>query len=352
MYPSTLASWTLLIAKGLESCGCDVDALFRQAGLDPEKLRIPGSRFNQASIIKLWKIAEDASHDPCFGVNISRYWHPSTFHALGYSWLASATLKDGFHRLARYAAVVNNILRVGFDLEEDDRYRFSLTIAPLPLESLHVGIDAGLATVVRMCRINFGEEFRPLSVLTTRPEPSSIDTYKAFFRCPITFSSDTNTLYFKKTDIEKPLPTSNADLALKSDQMAIEYLARYQHDDIVFKIKALLINKLPAGEINDNEIAGAVNMSKRTLQRKLQRQGSSISSLLDETRKELAVHYLENSVLTIGEITYLVGFSEPANFSRAFKRWMNTSPNVYRSIRHRQSHHSSAASSASARHRA
>lgn len=351
MYPSTLASWTLLIAKGLESCGCDADALFRQAGLNPEKLRVPGARFNQASVIKLWKIAEEASNDPCFGIHISRYWHPSAFHALGYSWLASSSLKDGFHRLSRYATVVNSVLRVEFG-PEDDRYRFSFTLASLPLETLYVGIDAGLATVVRMCRINFGEEFHPLSVLATRPEPLSVDIYKTFFKCPITFSSDTNTLYFKKTDIEKPLPTANAELALQSDQMIIDYLARYHNDDVVFKIKSLLINNLPAGEINDDRIAEALNMSKRTLQRKLQQQGSSISSLLDETRKELAVHYLENSALTIGEITYLVGFSEPANFSRAFKRWMNTSPNIYRSLRYHQIHRSSADSAALTRHRA
>lgn len=331
-----------MIAKGLENCGYDADALFRQAGLDPEKLQIPGARFNQTAVRKLWKIAEKTSNDPCFGINISRYWHPSTFHTLGYAWLASGTLKDGLQRLARYAAVVNNILHVEF-VPEDDGYRFSFALTALPAGSLYVAIDAGLATVVRMCRINYGEELRPLRVLTTRPEPLAGDAYQTFFKCPIVFSSDANALYFRKADVEKPLSTSNAALALKSDQMTIEYLARYQHDDIVLKIKSLLVNKLPAGEINDDEIAEAVNMSKRTLQRKLQRQGLSISLLLDETRKELAVHYLEHSELTIGEITYLVGFSEPANFSRAFKRWMNTSPNIYR---HRQAHRSQAAATA------
>lgn len=332
MYPSSLSSWTLLIAKGLESLGIDTDTLFRKAGLNPEKLRMPGARFNQVSVIKLWKIAEEASNDPDFGIYISRYWHPTTFHALGYAWLASSSLKDGFRRLVRYSAIINNKLNVEFHLENDS-YRFSFASTTLPPGTLPIAADAGLSTVVHMCRVNFGDELSPLNVQTTRPQPRSIATHEAFFKCPIVFSSEVNTLYFEKTDIEKQLPTSNAELALKSDQMAMEYLTRFQHDDIILKIKSLLINKWPGGKVSESEIADAVNMSRRTLQRKLQSQGLSINALLDETRKELAVHYLENSQLTIGEIAYLVGFSEPANFSRAFRRWTGTPPNIYRSSR-------------------
>jgi AraC-like DNA-binding protein len=332
MYPSSLSSWTLLIAKGLESLGLDADALFRMAGLDPEKLRVPGARFNQAAVIKLWQIAEQASHDPYFGIHISRYWHPTTFHALGYAWLASNSLKDGFRRLVRYSAIVNNKLNVEFQLENDG-YRFSFASTTLPPGALPVAIDAGLSTVIHMCRMNFGDELNPISMFTTRPRPASITPHETFFNCPITFASETNMLYFAPADIEKRLPTSNAELALKSDQMAMEYLARYQHDDIILKIKSLLINRWPGGRISESEIADALNVSTRTLHRKLQSEGLNINMLLDETRKELAIHYLENSTLTIGEIAYLLGFSEPANFSRAFRRWTGTTPNAYRSAR-------------------
>lgn len=329
MYPSTLASWALLIAKGLENCGRDADAIFRQAGLDPEQLRVPGARFDNAALNKLLERTEDACGDPCFGIHISQYWHPTTFHALGYAWLASDTLKNGFQRLIRYADIVSNQLRVEFVLEQN-RYRFSFSSDTIPLKLLPLAADIGLSTLVRMCRINFGEDFRPLSISTTRPEPLSLDAYRDYFKCPITFSADINSLYFRKADIEKPLPTSNATLALHSDQLVLKYLAQFQHDDLIFRIKSQLVSKLPTGKISEDEIARAANLSKRTLQRRLRQQGRSISSLLNETKKELAIHYLEHSTLTISEITYLVGFSEPANFSRAFKRWTRTTPNIYR----------------------
>jgi AraC-like DNA-binding protein len=68
------------------------------------------------------------------------------------------------------------------------------------------------------------------------------------------------------------------------------------------------------------------------LQRKLQEENTSFKQLLDETRRELADQYIRNPMVSIGEITYLLGFSEPSNFSRAFKRWNGTPPAEYRRI--------------------
>jgi len=71
-------------------------------------------------------------------------------------------------------------------------------------------------------------------------------------------------------------------------------------------------------------------MSLRSLQRRLNDEGTSYKDLLDETRRELASHYMAESHRSINEITYLLGFSEPSNFSRAFRRWTGCSPSAYR----------------------
>ena len=329
MYPSTLSSWALLIAKALEAKGCDVQKIFIEAGLDPEKLNVAGARYSQAAMRKLWQLAAEATDDCYFGLHISEYWHPTTFNALGFSWLASHSLQDAFQRLQRYASIITNVLIVHFE-QQGDQYCFSFDSKIDIPEPMPLAADAGISTIIRMCRLNFGHDLNPVRIMTTRPEPDSIDEFVRLYKCPIEFSAKINSLFFKQVDIEQQLPTANADLALKGDQLAMEYLARYEHDDIVLKLKSIFVNDLPTGDINENSIAGAVNMSTRTLQRKLQQQGTSIKTLLDETRKELAMHYLEHSSLTIGEITYLLGFSEPANFSRAFKRWTNQTPSCYR----------------------
>ena len=77
-------------------------------------------------------------------------------------------------------------------------------------------------------------------------------------------------------------------------------------------------------------MASSLNLSVRSLQRKLSDENTNYKHLLDETRRELAMNYLGNSRLTINEITYLLGFSDPSNFTRAFRRWQGESPSNYR----------------------
>ena len=329
MYPTTLSSWALLIAKALEAKDCDVQKIFIEAGLDPKKLNVAGARYSQVAMRKLWQLAAEATNDCYFGLHVSEYWHPTTFNALGFSWFASHNLKDAFQRLQRYASIITNVLVVHFELQ-GDRYIFQFDSKIDIPEPMPLAADAGISTIVRMCRLNFGDDLNPVRIMTTRPEPECIDEFVRLYQCPIEFSARENSIFFGKEDIEKQLPTANADLALKGDQLAMEYLARYEHDDIVLKLKSIFISDLATGDINENKIANAMNMSTRTLQRKLQQQGTSVKSLLDETKKELALHYLQHSSLSIGEITYLLGFSEPANFTRAFKRWTNQTPSSYR----------------------
>ena len=98
-------------------------------------------------------------------------------------------------------------------------------------------------------------------------------------------------------------------------------------------MRAALIDELPTGTLDDDTIARAVYMSARTLQRKLVDEGTSFTKLLDGVRCELAEHYIVDRSLNFNEISYLLGFSEPSAFSRAFKRWTGHSPTGYRDQR-------------------
>jgi AraC-like DNA-binding protein len=91
-----------------------------------------------------------------------------------------------------------------------------------------------------------------------------------------------------------------------------------------------LIEKLPAGTPSEGDIARALNLSVRSLQRRLGDEHTTFKQLLDDTRRELALQYIRDPSVTITEMTYLLGYAEPANFSRAFKRWTGSSPSAVR----------------------
>ena len=96
------------------------------------------------------------------------------------------------------------------------------------------------------------------------------------------------------------------------------------------KARQVLCRLLPQGEPKREMVAQTLHLSQRTLQRRLQEEGTSFQALLDDTRRELAEQYLAQPRMTLLEIAYLLGFADPSNFFRAFRRWFDATPGEYR----------------------
>ncbi|WP_455206999.1 AraC family transcriptional regulator [Kaarinaea lacus] len=331
MHISTISSWVLLIAETLKSYGVDYRKLFREAGMDPAHLSDQNARFDFLSVTRLWDLALEKTQDPCFGLVTVNHWHPTSLHALGFSWLASPSLKDAFERLQRYIRIVNNAAAVDITNKESIT-RVALYNSAGSHRVSNAAIDASLAVMIHICRMSYGRDLDPVRIQTTRPEPlhTCLDRLNAFFRAPIEFSSNENAIYFKSAALEKHLPASNLDLARANDKVIDEYLSHLDGVSIGIRTKAKITELLPSGSVSEEKIASLLNLSVRSMQRKLKEEGSSFKELLNQTRQELAEQYIGNSRLSINEITYMLGFSDPANFSRAFKRWNGVSPSQYR----------------------
>src|SRR5215469_5842705 len=114
-HPTSLSSWGLAIAKALEARGCDPAAVFASAGLDFSVLDDPEARLPVRSPSRLWPLAVRATGDPCFGLEVARHTLPTTFHALGFSLAASATLHEAFERIVRYYRLISDAITVRFE---------------------------------------------------------------------------------------------------------------------------------------------------------------------------------------------------------------------------------------------
>ncbi|MGH8626752.1 MAG: AraC family transcriptional regulator [Gammaproteobacteria bacterium] len=324
---TTISSWALLIAKALGSQGHDSRAIFRRAGLDPDRLYDANARYPVAGMQRLWAHAVQATQDPCFGLRVVKFWHPTTMHALGYAWMASQSLLDAFERTARYARVVSTAAKVSLE-ETAEEFRFTLMHH---VEVRDEAIDASLAWMVKACRISAGADFAPLRVTMRRPRPSCDVVLARYFRAPIDYEAPQNVLSFDKAALRAPLPTGNPELERASHKVLLDYLARLDRTEIFPQVRAKLVEQLPAGQTTAVSIANALHVSPRTLQRRLNEAGTTFNAVLEDTRRELAQWYLKQPDLAISEIAYLLGFSETGNFSRAFKRWTGASPRDYRS---------------------
>lgn len=326
---TTISSWALLIAKALEKRGLDSRVIFRQAGLDPSRLYDSNARYPVEGMQRLWEQAVQATQDACFGLRIVDFWHPTTTHALGYACMASQSLADALERTARYSKVVSNATK--FTLEESsEEFRFILTRRFQALRD--EPIDAALAMVVKGCRVGVGADFAPRRVAMRRSRPSCAAELEQFFLAPIDYEAPEDILIFDKIALKAPLPTGNPELARAADKVVLDYLAKYDRTEVAARVKAKLLERLPAGEPTTATIASLLHLSPRTLHRRLAEAGTTYKLLLEETRRDLAQRYLKQPDLTISEIAFLLGFSETGNFSRAFKRWSGASPSDYRSL--------------------
>ena len=328
MHASVLASATLGVWRTLENGGYDAAGIFRQAGLDPEALPQPGMRFASPAVQRLWVLAEEITNDPCFGLKVGQQWHPSAGHALGYAWLASDNLLEAFQRLVRYLAVITTKKEVATFERERGGYRFVWDDSESKYASSDIEYDEVFSAVIAICRLSTGEQMSPKRIWMRRapPPPPCEDEFNAFFGAPIKYSAKHNSMLFDQRRIEAALPSGNIQMAMECERVVVRYLAQLDRDNIAARIKAQLLSELPSGTTTDEDIAKALHLSVRTMQRRLHEENITYKQLLDDTRRELALQYIKDPSVSINEITYLLGYSEPANFSRAFKRWTGQSP--------------------------
>ncbi len=325
---SHLATATNILWKLIEAYGHDPEALYFDVGIDPDLRNKPGARIPYTLVNELWAKATEIIDDPCFGLMAHKYWHPSYFHALGYAWLASHTLRDALNRFVRYLRIVSE--KIFLKLEEDpDGLTLVLSYELLGMR-VPAQIDMGMAMSIHICRLNFGEDLKPVVVNFMHPEPPCAEKYFELFKTAVRFSADRDSMTYSFADVDRYLMGANPQLARLNDQVMIEYLGKLNKDDIIDRVTAAIIDMLPSGGIADEKVAETLNMSVRSLQRRLKEVGSTFRTLLEAVRKDLAATYVRDPEIELVEVAFLLGFSDQSAFSRAFKRWAGKSPSEAR----------------------
>lgn len=322
---TTLTSWARAIRKALEAAGIDAARLFAEAGLDIAALADPQARYPVARTNRLWQLAVQATGDPAFALAVARQSGVTSFHALGYSLIASTTLREAFERLTRYFRVVSDGAELRFDCA-DEQCRYTIGVTPAGYQPIAEAVDAFAYVVVRLCRGLSRRDFAPLAVYLQRAEPNEPAPWQRAFRAPLHFGAAENAVIFDAAEFDRPLESANPELARHNDEVAARYLARFGKSLVRERLRAVLIEQLPLGEPQQDRAAEALHLSARSLQRRLADEGTSYKALLDETRRELALSYLREGRSSISEICYLLGFSDTSSFTHAFRRWTGVAP--------------------------
>ncbi len=325
---TALTSYVRAVRRAIDAAGCDSQAMVREAGLEPTLLEGPDARCSMANLHKLWQCALEATRDEAFGLRVASYYSPTTFHALSYSLVASATLKEAFERVVRYCHVGSDAIDYEFCRQGDE---YHLKIAPVSsVQSFVELVDCLVAGTIRMCRSLLGYDYSPLRIELVRTRPRDLRPFERLLRTPCEFNARCNLIVFDRQTVERRLEGGNPELARHNDAIALQYLARMERDNVQARVRNVLVKRLHHGEPSLQQIAQLINVHERTLQRKLRECGVTYKQILDATRRELALAYLSSPRHSVGEVTYKLGFSANGSFTRAFRRWTGVAPTAWR----------------------
>ena len=297
--------------------------------MDPVELYNSNHRYPDENLLALWRLALARTHDECIGIKVAVHIHPTTLHALGFAWLSSSTLLDALQRLVRFYRIVTDMERLEL-VEAPNRYCLRLVPVDRSVEVAPQDYDTFFAALLIMCQAICGENYRPALMNMQRSAPACLNEMRAFFNLPLQFDQQRNEIWFDKATINDLLPSGNALLARENDQIIMRFISNLDKEDIVMQVKSRLIDSLSSGNVSERSVANLMHMSTRTLQRRLTDVNTSFKEIVDEMRRQLAIEYVRDDKTSMTEITFLLGYSEQANFTRAFRRWTGQSPSEFR----------------------
>ncbi len=273
---------------------------------------------------RLWEgLAQVLRHEPTFPLRLVRSITPEIFSPPVFACLCSRDLNMALKRMAHYKPLVGPLR---LEVEQNER-RTVVAIRGLPEttpppQSL---IAFELAFWVQVARMATRERIVPLEVHVTLELPQP-EVYEAFFGTSLR-PSDFNGLAFTPADAAKPFLTVNEAMWSLFEPELNKRLKDLTHEaSFQERVRACLIEILASGQTSMEDVASRLAVSSRTLQRRLQAEGTSFQAVLDGLREELALRYLTNSEYSSGQIAFLLGYEEPNSFYRAFRAWTGQTP--------------------------
>ena len=333
-----LASTGRILMRLLDRYGIDGARFVRAGGFSPDVFADPAARLPSKALDAAAIGAAALIPNPAFALDASRCWHPSDLGAFGFAWLASSTLRTALQRLQRYTVILGQTGRFRLETESrgvrgvyDPRRKDDLVAALV--------VDFWFALVIDMCRLNFGASLRPLEVTMRRAAPLDPRPWQLFFGCRVRFDAAQDSFLLARADLDTPLSIANRQVAGALDGVLARQLADLDRANVAARAQAVVLERLASGEPPEDDIARSLHMSRRTLQRKLAEADLTYQRLVDRTRRDLALRYIEDPAKSITELTFLLGFSGQSAFTRAFRRWTGASPTEYRSARRKRKPH-------------
>jgi AraC-like DNA-binding protein len=312
----------------LEELGVRAAAVLRRAGLPQGYLDQPRVLLSTEELFALWRSIGEVSSNPAIGLLLGTESKTERFSPVGIAALSSNNFGDAVAQMGRY-----KMLTCPEEITQDkDGGEWSIQFRWLLADEAEPPVlnECCFAWVLSVARHGTGTRLSPIRVEFAQPR-AHVKTLERHFGCPVVCGAARNAIVFRTEDAKRSFVTRNAELlAMLAPQFEEELKQEKGDENFVERVRNAIQEKLTGRRPTIDDIAHALHLSSRTMQRRLQEEGSNFQCVLDEARHTLARHYLNNSALELNEAAYLLGYEDGNSFVRAFRTWEGVPPARWR----------------------
>ena len=314
----------------LEAQGYSAQSCLSGTDVTAAQVSDASTRITLEQELRFYRNALDLTNDPTIGLKLGEPFVPQRYGLFGYALLSAETFRHALAITENFGRLTFSFFQFSFGVDGATAW-FSISNPPSIEADL---IDVYLDRDMSAARVDFaevlGDSFVIESMLLPHDGKGRQETYREHFGCPIEFEAADARFYFSSALLDKPLPKSDPESSRHLQQQCQMLIAKMSsHGSFIDEVRLLMLAR-PGYFPDIDSLATKIGMSTRTLRRRLKNEGRTFREVLEEIRYGLAREYLANTHLPMDEISSLLGYTEPGNFSHAFKRWSGLSPSTWR----------------------
>ncbi len=330
-------SYLEIIAKTMTQLNCDVLGIFEQYSISPLVFTSPDARISIPKLLHIGHACIEITETPWLGLEMGRMTAPTNLGVPGLIAMTAADLRQACQAIAHYE------LLNSFNVRGQSKFYISqgpgikdgilefYSLSPYNDYNYFV-VDSVLSGWMNVITALIGTVGAVKQVCFEFPAPSYYDKYDDFFTCEVLFNQPANKLIINADSLNESCINSCETIYHLLKHQADNDLSRAQLGlSFTEKVARAITPSLNVAIPTLNQVAELLNIAPWTIRRRLIEEGGSFQKVLNDTRRDLAISYISNTSLSLGEIAYLLGFGSATAFQHAFKRWTGKAPGSYRS---------------------
>jgi len=317
----------MYFAQQVEDLGGQPQEIARSVNFDLNDLTTPEKSLSHETYCELLEAAAIATNCAHFGLLLGQRNDISMLGTLGQLALNCSTLGEAAETFIRYFNMVSQ--GEYFRMESGPNHTFLIRDVFLPEPYFSVQAqDISLYETVNITRSVFAGNWQPSGVYFTH-SPADPQFYHNAFNCPLFFDQEFQGIGFATQDLNMPLVSSD-ETSRKELEQQVAQVYKQNKKSLIEQTQQAITLGMITGDCGIQSITNTLAIHSRTLHRKLEKQGTSFTQILEDTRRGFAEYFVTKTSISIFDVSHMLGYKDSTSFSRSYKRWCGLAPSVHR----------------------